>query len=821
MNWLRKCLGRAKISTSKRQRSGDNEHKSVDFKCDSQSVEYHYIDDPVNEYMVKMLNLIKEFLIFCLVFIAYAAITNDPPKVSKAPAAYPFFAKDLPVKDFYRGQIITAIEHSRMSDLSFIMFYAPWDAESQAARKEFLIAAEYLKHFVKFAAVNCWQPGSECRNQYSKVYRWPVLIVYPSFGSGIQYNGPLIATHMMSFLQKIMQPIRRIANQTDFNFEEAFIVAEINPLPGNVEYPIFYTTALKYLEADYNGRVTFYVKPVKVTQNTLSLYLWNQVRILELEEGGWKVDTILQWIIKTSESPSSWVMPTGSKSLVLAEALQPGPTLILFTPKNPLRAHTDYYMMLQEIAQEYKNCDNWGLSFDMKTKRLNNKLEYEKLKKMCQVKTSKPRAAISITASSQFLNSTSNIKGKVELDCEGLGVKMCHSVRLGQCLDTLPLDEENDGFIETSIWKSDSDPKSMENLKKATKKTKCKNFLKAQQIHSAIFEPKIHTEKIDVSNLACENSNGSLNFIAMDSLMYYMFAERLGLDLFAKNDTSAVVILNEKSETHYVMQEPITSYNVRMFIRDYTNNTLRRSSDSIVNVPTVNTPSYPIKLRTSNAPIIFLEELNSKNYLSMVLQEKRTVLVMYYSKQCSYCNGISYIFLTVARKLSFVENIKFARINGDENILPWEYTMEEFPTILFFPATMKEETRVFPADIPITVPNLLGFILSNLDISTKLHVMYSVCLHSQLQKDKDLCLANIRNETISLIEKTLKDWRKSNNRQRRRVLHNLKQLRQLQFLFSHSPEEHLVIESYFKKLKVNLTDDYSVNSTSRIIKDEL
>lgn len=58
---------------------------------------------------------------------------------------------------------------------------------------------------------------------------------------------------------------------------------------------------------------------------------------------------------------------------------------------------------------------------------------------------------------------------------------------------------------------------------------------------------------------------------------------------------------------------------------------------------------------------------------------------MYYSKQCSHCNGISYIFLTLARKLSLVDNLQFARIDGDTNILPWEYTMEEFPTILFVP----------------------------------------------------------------------------------------------------------------------------------------
>lgn len=92
--------------------------------------------------------------------------------MSNPPSAYPFFPKQSIVKDYYRGEVVTAIEYARTSEFSFIMFYAPWDAESQAARKEFLIAANYMKDSVVFTAVNCWQPDGYCRNQYSKVYRY-------------------------------------------------------------------------------------------------------------------------------------------------------------------------------------------------------------------------------------------------------------------------------------------------------------------------------------------------------------------------------------------------------------------------------------------------------------------------------------------------------------------------------------------------------------------------------------------------------------------------------------------------------------------------
>lgn len=50
--------------------------------------------------------------------------------------------------------------------------------------------------------------------------RWPVIIAYPSFGSGIQYNGPVIASNMIAFLNKLLHPVKRVINETGFVFEE-------------------------------------------------------------------------------------------------------------------------------------------------------------------------------------------------------------------------------------------------------------------------------------------------------------------------------------------------------------------------------------------------------------------------------------------------------------------------------------------------------------------------------------------------------------------------------------------------------------------------
>lgn len=89
------------------------------------------------------------------------------------------------------------------------MYYAPWDAESQSARKQFEFTAKHMEKYVSFLAVNCWHPNGECRNKYNKVYGWPVLIAYPTHGSGIQYNGPIIAEYMIKFLINLCWPLKR------------------------------------------------------------------------------------------------------------------------------------------------------------------------------------------------------------------------------------------------------------------------------------------------------------------------------------------------------------------------------------------------------------------------------------------------------------------------------------------------------------------------------------------------------------------------------------------------------------------------------------
>jgi len=47
------------------------------------------------------------------------------------------------ILDFYKGHLDAMIERITQADFSFVMYYAPWDAESQALRYEFEVVAGF------------------------------------------------------------------------------------------------------------------------------------------------------------------------------------------------------------------------------------------------------------------------------------------------------------------------------------------------------------------------------------------------------------------------------------------------------------------------------------------------------------------------------------------------------------------------------------------------------------------------------------------------------------------------------------------------------
>nr|CAD7410413.1 unnamed protein product [Timema poppensis] len=192
-----------------------------------------------SQFSSKMYHYCREIIFMLgIMFTTYAAFQTAPPKTSKSPTPVPFFPQTSLVADFYQGHIGPPFERVAGSDISFVMYYAPWDAESQATRSQFKLVAQYYYKQVYFAAINCWQPLGECKQQFAKVQHFPVLIVYTQLTKGIQYKGVKEATHMIHFLSSVLHSVERIDSVNDIvqlmNFHDVVTHSELM-LPRNAQ----------------------------------------------------------------------------------------------------------------------------------------------------------------------------------------------------------------------------------------------------------------------------------------------------------------------------------------------------------------------------------------------------------------------------------------------------------------------------------------------------------------------------------------------------------------------------------------------------------
>lgn len=124
---------------------------------------------------------------------------------------------------------------------------------------------------------------------------------------------------------------------------------------------------------------------------------------------------------------------------------------------------------------------------------------------------------------------------------------------------------------------------------------------------------------------------------------------------------------------------------------------------------------------------------SSHNLLFLLLLV--SVIVLYKTKTCAFCSVASHVFHSVKRLIS-PELVKFVAIDASENDLPWAFTALAVPSVLYFHgSSSNNETRAFPMEKPLSVPNLLSFIVANLDAETRVKLALSICGRDCVQEE--------------------------------------------------------------------------------------
>ncbi|XP_055639657.1 thioredoxin domain-containing protein 11 [Toxorhynchites rutilus septentrionalis] len=815
--------------------------------------------------------------ILALILTTYASIQNSTPRISKAPPPSPFFSRGSLVHDWPSGALGPTQTRVSLSELSLVFYYAPWCAESQHARSVFEHVARLYFKEAHFAAINCWQPGGECRLQYSKVQSWPVLMAYQPNGLAVQYHQVWSNAALSRFVQSLINPVRRLTGPGDLmslmTGKDAVVVLFLNMNSNQKLYSRFYQTSLKWLEKDPLQEVAFGVVTGETSKAfgveelpAIRLYLWNET-IEFTANRAWTTTELTSWVNKHVQVVSMWIAPPGAtKSSSLAPYFNHGPVMFFFTPRSMYGGSSDAYMMLRQLGMQYYNCqgDKWieemAKKYIAEQRRLNAE-EHSRLSKQCEavlrrhpsldddegIAKKKPckvssKSAIAVSFvnvlnSSKF--SEKIHKGRplsaddyceIERDkcdqrfyeCGSLGeddalnIGMSDGCERGQhkpsgLYGSVKVDRSTENPA-TSKLDSEQDYRGPKHLRKQLLRKECELLRLSELENSEKFFHEKHEKQeigyIDaIRGMACRY-NKTMTILGMDSTLYHAFAERLGVDVLHEPNKSVAIIVDHEDESTYLLRDNINLATMAKLVHNFYNRTyprfLRSGSISFKNTHSFNLSEfrkesqrmvevkraeYAARVQTAwkennfsqenekrqNAAdddANFLQhhqhhlvrEINSQNFDQVVVNSRKTVVVHFYSAQCAFCSMLSQHLLVVSRMFQQQPLLDFVRIDGDRNDLRWEYTMDTFPTLLIFPNQRKSESRVFSRSLQMTVPNVLGFILSNLSPPERLYANYLICENTKRSPPRESCLQTMKRELSESISLNLRLYRHAKKR---------------------------------------------------------
>ena len=111
------------------------------------------------------------------------------------------------------------------------------------------------------------------------------------------------------------------------------------------------------------------------------------------------------------------------------------------------------------------------------------------------------------------------------------------------------------------------------------------------------------------------------------------------------------------------------------------------------------------------------------------------MVLLYKTESCGFCSVATHIFHTLKRVISS-DLLDFVTVEAGANDLPWAFTALAVPSVLYFPAgeVGDGDSRAFPMEKRLSVPNLLSFIVANLDSETRLKLALNICGDDCLQE---------------------------------------------------------------------------------------
>ncbi|XP_018016273.1 thioredoxin domain-containing protein 11 isoform X2 [Hyalella azteca] len=336
--------------------------------------------------------------------LVLATIQFSFPQSPHQVVPHPFFPSHTLVKDFYQGDLQLLAEHLQYSDLALVMYYAPWDRESQLARTQFAHAARILHNQVVFCAINCWQPDSFCRLNH-KVTSFPAIVLHVNTGAlkgsilresrAFPYNGPIVSEHLVRFLTAALRPYQHVPDRKHLASlqltHSAVMLTYIHGIydteylgsddaatyRAEQQFAFWYRASLHWLDYDKRAEVTWAVITTPKLAGELGIINSSAsedvrptsglppIRMLMADvnyefngtlKNSREPKPLLEWVMSQLLGTAGWLEVSGAKSSVLNAFLHRGPSLLVFTPDYPQQTHNSYFDVVRGLWLQYSTC---------------------------------------------------------------------------------------------------------------------------------------------------------------------------------------------------------------------------------------------------------------------------------------------------------------------------------------------------------------------------------------------------------------------------------------------------------------------------------
>lgn len=649
---------------------------------------------------------------------------TNQPKIRAAFRPRPFLVGPH-VSDYYQGNVFQAFQDAGQFENSLLMFYAPWDRESQQARSVLLEVGKFFSETdILIAAVNCWYPTSDCAKEFggkASGTRYPVFIFYPSRLKGIQYRGPVLADHLIDWVRRARYPLTPLLSLQHFHTvhseHSSLLLGYLPSLTTNsldINLVPLLQCSHHLLETDPATRVLVTSDPALArglhlhVNHPVRLVTWNStVSYPNKTVDGARCGL---WSLRRVTRPASWLQLPARKSLVLSKMLGEQ-SLLVFSPR--LRLRRSYLeTAVTEVAARYSDCNSTSTTAHFLA-ALRSRLSLRK----DNVGACQSKLAI---RSSCLLRSFSSESRELRPACQHAPL---HNVS-GHCDLAGPadsLDQEVDFLLSEA---------------------------EAERRHEAQYgegggwgrgsSAQYWAETDPVSGLGCKN-NRSLNILMVDSRSQgglHLLADSLGLDLshlpalavisVAEESLSLVSTVAETQNLTEALQGALLSWHSGQ--AESTNGL--RSSDRSSRVQLGRDCS------SGQAEVSCLQQVTRDNFQSEILQSNQSTVLLYTSSFCSQCSVTAHVVHSVNRILAGVEDIQFRMVDTTRNDLNWQFTALAYPSVIFFPSKRKENSRVFPTNKELNSTSLLNFILSNLSPEQRLRLALNSCDNNCVAKLK-------------------------------------------------------------------------------------